>query len=244
MQALADTLTFLRSVDSTNNYAIAKLHAGLAKHGDGFLAGYQTAGKGQRGKQWQAKPGENLLFSLVVEPQLLITQQFLLSMAVALACRKLVDNYVQENIFIKWPNDIFWNDRKAGGILIENILASDTWKHAVIGVGLNLNQVAFEPTGNQPVSLRQLTGKLFTVTTIAKELAAILEEHLKMLYEDPAGIVSSYNNYLYKRNETVVLRKNSINTSFVIKAVDQWGELIAFSSVENRFRIGEVEWIR
>ena len=155
------------------------IHAALAKHGDAFLAGYQTAGKGQRGRQWIAKPNENLLFTVVVEPQLLITQQFLLSMAAALACRKLLNNYAQDNISIKWPNDIYWNDRKAGGILIENIITNENWKYSVIGIGINLNQVNFEHSGNQPVSLRQITGKVFNVISFARELAALLDAEIK-----------------------------------------------------------------
>ena len=198
MQTLADTLTFIRSVDSTNNYAIAALHEALAKHGDAFLAGYQTAGKGQRGRQWLAKPNENLLFSIVVEPKLLITQQFLLSMAVAIACRNLLNQYAQDNISIKWPNDIYWNDRKAGGILIENIITDGNWRYAVIGIGINLNQVSFEHTSNKPVSLRQITGKPFGIREIARELADLLEKELNALYQDPEATVRTYNSYLFK----------------------------------------------
>jgi BirA family biotin operon repressor/biotin-[acetyl-CoA-carboxylase] ligase len=243
MQTLADTLTFIRSVDSTNNYAIAALHAALAKHGDAFLAGYQTAGKGQRGKQWLAKPNENLLFSVVVEPKLLITQQFLLSMAVALACSKLLNHYAQDNIFIKWPNDIYWNDRKAGGILIENIITEGNWRYAVVGIGINLNQVSFENTANQPVSLRQITGKVFNIKSFARELAGFLEIEIQSLYKDAGETVSKYNSQLFRLNQLVTLKKDNISSSFRINGVNKWGELLAFSSVENQFRIGEVEWI-
>jgi BirA family biotin operon repressor/biotin-[acetyl-CoA-carboxylase] ligase len=244
MQTLADTLTFIRSVDSTNNYAIAALHAALAKHGDAFLAGYQTAGKGQRGKQWLAKANENLLFSVVVEPRLLITQQFLLSMAVALACSKLLNQYAQDNISIKWPNDIYWNDRKAGGILIENIITEEKWRYAVVGIGINLNQVSFENTTNRPVSLRQITGKLFNTKSFARELAALLEIEIQSLYENAEATIRDFNRQLFRLNQVVTLRKDNISSSFRIDGVNKWGELLAFSSVENHFRIGEVEWIR
>ena len=243
MQTLGDTLTFIRSVDSTNNYAIAALHEALAKHGDAFLAGYQTAGKGQRGRQWLAKPNENLLFSIVVEPKLLITQQFLLSMAVAIACRNLLNRYAQDNISIKWPNDIYWNDRKAGGILIENIITDGNWRYAVIGIGINLNQVSFEHTSNKPVSLRQITGKPFGIRAIARELSGLLEKELNALYQDPEATVRTYNSYLFKLNESVTLKKDNISSTYHIKGVNKWGELLAVSSVENQFRIGEVEWI-
>ena len=219
------------------------IHAALANHGDAFLAGYQTAGKGQRGRQWIAKPNENLLFTVVVEPQLLITQQFLLSMAAALACRKLLNNYAQDNISIKWPNDIYWNDRKAGGILIENIITNENWKYSVIGIGINLNQVNFEHSGNQPVSLRQITGKVFNVISFARELAALLDEEINSLYHNSEATIQSYNSFLFRLNQVVTLKKDNISSSYKIMGVNQWGELLAFSSLENHFRIGEVEWV-
>src|SRR5882757_6514301 len=84
----------LGSVDSTNNYAMAQVHAGMAFHGTMFFAYDQWAGKGQRGKSWTSTPGENILLSTVLEPvNLPIIQQFALSAAVALACHDLFSHY-------------------------------------------------------------------------------------------------------------------------------------------------------
>src|SRR6202012_5219150 len=96
--------------------------AGMAPHGTLVFAHDQWAGKGQRGRSWNSNPGANIVLSAVLEPVVLPLQQaFGLSVAVALACRDFFSSYAGSDVTtIKWPNDLYWNDRKAGGILIEN----------------------------------------------------------------------------------------------------------------------------
>ena len=104
--------TILDTVDSTNNYAMARIDDGFAKHGMVWFANEQTAGKGQRGKNWTSEKGENIVMSLVLSPgQLKITSQFHLSAAVALACFEFLSGYIDDETKIKWPNDLFWRDR-------------------------------------------------------------------------------------------------------------------------------------
>ena len=113
----------LLSVDSTNNYALTQLHAGLTQHGTAFFAHEQIAGKGQRGKIWTAPNGSSIIISIVINPQpLQLTQQFQLSACMALSVCEFFRHYTGEATTIKWPNDLYWYDRKAGGILIENII--------------------------------------------------------------------------------------------------------------------------
>jgi BirA family transcriptional regulator, biotin operon repressor / biotin---[acetyl-CoA-carboxylase] ligase len=173
----------LESVDSTNNYAMARAHAGLAIQGDLFFAHEQWAGKGQRGKSWVSNRGENIILSLVLEPVFLpITQQFSLSMAVALAAHDLFAKYAgSQDTTIKWPNDIYWRDRKAGGILIENSFSGDRWVFAIVGIGININQVQFPETAKNPVSLKQITGKSFDAVGLARELGGCLGDRYAQL---------------------------------------------------------------
>jgi BirA family transcriptional regulator, biotin operon repressor / biotin---[acetyl-CoA-carboxylase] ligase len=125
MISTGEHLTILESVDSTNNYAMAKVRTGLAKHGDGFFAMAQTAGKGQRGKAWVTAPGTNIIYSLVLQVSALEWgRQFVFSAAIALGARDFFALYAGDETTIKWPNDLYWRDRKAGGILIENIFGS------------------------------------------------------------------------------------------------------------------------
>src|SRR5258708_3284634 len=145
----------LQSVDSTNNYAMARAAAGDAAHGTLFFAYEQWAGKGQRGRTWTSIPGENIILSAVLEPVALpASQAFLLSACVALACHDLFSQYAgPEQPLIKWPNDLYWRDRKAGGILIENSFKGNQWTLAIAGMGININQVVFPATARNPVSL-------------------------------------------------------------------------------------------
>ncbi len=101
--------------------------------------------KDRRGKQWISNKAENIILSVAIPMQWLpISRQFEISVAAALSCHDLFKKYVLANLFIKWPNDIFINDSKAGGILIENVIKGKIWQWAVIGIGLNINQEKFE----------------------------------------------------------------------------------------------------
>jgi BirA family biotin operon repressor/biotin-[acetyl-CoA-carboxylase] ligase len=255
----------LGSVDSTNNYAMARVHAGTATHGTLFFGHEQWAGKGQRGKTWSSQPGENIVLSAVLEPVFLpITGQFLLSAAVALACHDLFSQYAGPvETAIKWPNDIYWRDRKAGGILIENSFRGDQWLAAIAGMGININQWEFPDTLQNPVSLKQITGKNFNAVALAKELGACLERRYEQLkaeskpsgppsgstaktvppYPPTGSIMTEYNACLYKRGQTIRLKKDGAIFGTKLQAVSANGDLLTGESADIPFRFGEVEWV-
>ena len=123
MTAIGNHIVVLNSIDSSNNYAMQQVHAGLAEHGYAWFALEQTAGKGQRGKEWKGTKAENIAVSVVLETSKLgIGQQFRLSAAVAVGVLNFFSEYAGAGCSIKWPNDLYWGDRKAGGILIENVI--------------------------------------------------------------------------------------------------------------------------
>jgi BirA family biotin operon repressor/biotin-[acetyl-CoA-carboxylase] ligase len=235
--------TILDTVDSTNNYAMQQAHNGLAKHGMAWFAAAQTAGKGQRGKNWTSEKGKNIAISLVLVPeQLKITNPFHLSAVVALTCFEFLKQYAGDEIKIKWPNDLFWRDRKAGGILIENKFQGKDWKWAVVGIGINVNQTFFDKSLLNAVSLKQITGKTFNPVDLAQELQALL---MKNLHETLSleKILQQYNKHLYKINELVTLRKSGVKFDTVIKEVSPQGKLITVDAIEREFDFGEVEWV-
>jgi BirA family transcriptional regulator, biotin operon repressor / biotin---[acetyl-CoA-carboxylase] ligase len=235
--------TILDTVDSTNNYAMASIDDGLAKHGMAWFANEQTAGKGQRGKGWASEKGKNIAMSLVLNPgQLKLTSQFHLSAAVALACFEFLSGYIDGETKIKWPNDLFWRDRKAGGILIENKFQGKTWKWVVVGIGININQTVFDKGLANAVSLKQITGKIFNSVDLAKELQALL---MKKLQEALSlqKILEQYNQHLYKINELVTLKKDGVKFDTVIKEVSPQGKLVTVDAIEREFDFGEVEWV-
>jgi BirA family biotin operon repressor/biotin-[acetyl-CoA-carboxylase] ligase len=149
-----------------------------------IFAHHQTAGKGQRGKKWEAEKGANIALSVLIKPDFLkLSQQFSLSACIAVSVHQFLSNYILDGLKIKWPNDLYWQDRKAGGILIESVVSSSStengkWLWAIAGMGINLNQTNFPDWIQQPVSLKQITGKTFDTLLMAKELCIFLDNNL------------------------------------------------------------------
>jgi BirA family transcriptional regulator, biotin operon repressor / biotin---[acetyl-CoA-carboxylase] ligase len=235
----------LESTDSTNNYAMGLIHAGLAQHGTTVLAAHQTAGKGQRGKNWESPAGESLNFSIVICPLFLNpSNSFQLLATIAVAVQKRIELYTGDETKIKWPNDLYWRDRKAGGILIESVIKGNNWKWAVIGIGINCNQGSFPSFLPNPVSLKQITGKNISILQLAKELQTDLMNTVSNLEKNGfANFFKAYNQKLYKQNLPVKLKHQNRSFETIVKRVNEAGELIAGNSEEWQFRFGEVEWV-
>jgi len=240
----------LHSVDSTNNYARQQIHAGLAQHGMAIFSHEQLSGKGQRGKDWHSEKGANIILSIVLKPQtLLLTQQFMLIACVAVAVHDFFMKYAGSEARIKWPNDLYWQDRKAGGVLIENIVRSrgsggGSWDWAIVGMGININQTNFADDLPNPVSLKQITGKSFNTLAFAKELCHVLDKRFKELIEEGfENIYKLYLSHLYKIKETVKLKKENKVFEATIKGVSPSGKLIIQHAVREEFDFGEVEWV-
>jgi BirA family biotin operon repressor/biotin-[acetyl-CoA-carboxylase] ligase len=235
----------LDTVDSTNNYAMAKVHAGLSKHGNAYFSSHQTAGKGQRGKQWETSIGVNIALSIVLELTTLnAAQQFQLSAAVALGCFDFFSKYAGDETTIKWPNDIFWRDRKAGGVLIENIFHGKDWRFSIVGIGINVNQVFFDEALINAVSLKQITGKFFDLGSLAKELHMSVLKRVNQLEKNVfSAMLKEYNEHLFCLQKKVRLKKDTMVFDTQIAGVTEHGQLITMDTSERQFDFGEVAWI-
>ncbi len=244
MQTIGKPFTELAEVDSTNNYATAEVQKGAAKHGEAWFAHRQTNGKGSRGKTWNSGVGQNIILSLFLRPgNILLSQSFCFTAAVALATYDLFAKYAVDNVSIKWSNDIYWNDRKAAGILIENSIRGSNWQGSVVGIGVNINQTMFDEALPNPVSLKQITGKTYDVVALAKDLCNCLQQRYAQLQKDKETIVRDYNNVLYKRNQPVKLKKGNIVFVCVVKQADASGLLEVEGGLQPQFTFGEVEWV-
>lgn len=234
----------LDTVDSTNNYAMALLHEGLAQHGKVVFAHHQTKGKGQRGKVWETTPSENLSFSIIVQPSFLLTTQgFQLLATTAVAVRNQLEKIIGDEAKIKWPNDLYWRDRKTGGILIENVFRGTQWQWAIIGIGINVNQTEFTGLQN-PVSIKQITGQDTDIKQLALNIHSNLMHSIDQLQKNGfAGFYDQYNCQLYKRNEMVRLKKGSRSFETIINSVSEQGQLITGSDTNEFYDFGEVDWI-
>jgi len=235
----------LDSIGSTNNYAMAQVHAGLAKHGMAYFAHDQTAGKGQRGKTWETEAGQNIALSIAVQPgKPFFQNQFLFNAAVANACYDFFNAYAGPEVSIKWPNDIYWRDRKAGGILIENKLMGREWKWAVAGIGININQTAFSGQQRNAVSLKQICGRTNDPVQLARELhEKVLAAITNTREADLPILLQQYNEHLFLRGKTTRLKKGNSIFETTIKAVNASGQLVTQDTMEREFNFGEVEWV-
>jgi BirA family biotin operon repressor/biotin-[acetyl-CoA-carboxylase] ligase len=229
-----------------------------------IFASEQTAGKGQRGKKWISSKGKNIALSIVLNPSpLSIAQQFQLCACIAVAIHLFFQKHTGQEARIKWPNDLYWKNRKAGGILIENVVRSfesgvrdrepgagkqntglNNWLWAVVGIGININQTNFPPELQNPVSLKQITGKNFDPIELAKEVCGFVNDQFEELITH--GFENTYAQYcshLYQLNEKVRLKKVNRVFEAEIKSVSPAGRLIVQHGIEEEFDFGEIEWV-
>jgi len=242
---IGNPLTILDQVESSNNYATGLAVQGLAQHGHAVLARFQSAGKGQRGRSWQGAPGQNIALSVVLDMKAVpLTRNFELSMAIALGVYDFFSHFAGENTRIKWPNDIYWCDRKAVGILIENTIKGLNWQWAIAGMGINMNQAAFEgEMETKAVSLRQITGRTFDIESSARQLCTFLETRYQQFVQDPEGLLNAYNAVLFRKDENAVLAYQGRAYSCQVRAVDVQGRLWVEGAPVPYFQFGEVQWL-
>lgn len=232
--------------DSTNNYAMARVSNGQIGHGYACSARRQTAGKGQRGKDWHTEEGTAIILSAVVEPAHLPPgDQFMLSATVALGALDFFRRYAGTETSIKWSNDLYWRDRKAGGILIENVLRGNRWSHAVIGIGININEERFPPQLPNPVSLKQITGHHYDVRQLTQELCTCLERRYRQLQPSQyARILAEYTGALFRLNEPARYRNRQGDFRATIKGVKPDGRLLLQTDEQLLEALqGEIEFV-
>ena len=212
---------------------------GMAQHGTAVFTHEQTSGRGQRERSWQSQKDQNIAISFVLAPdQLPGSSIFSLNMSIANAVHQFLSRFIIEDLAIKWPNDIYWRDRKAAGILIENLWQGTQWNRAIAGIGININQTDFGDLGKKAVSIRQITGQIHSPLELAKELCLTLNDHLLPGAPSPAPY---YLEHLYRKGQTVKFKKDSRLFEAVIKTVDENGRLVVQHAIEERFAAGDVE---
>lgn len=221
-----------------------QLKSGNAGHGAAFFAFFQLQGKGRREKNWQSPPGQNIILSVIIDTTAFsASPPFLLSMAIAIGVQQFLFSLTREKFEIKWPNDIYFNDRKAAGILIENVYRGHSWQWAIAGIGINTNQENFDPDLPNPISLKQITGKEYHPEKLARELCVYLDEAYKKLINDAAAIINDYNKVLYKKNVSARFHKNGLVIDCIVESVDKFGQLKISHPVLEHLLIDEVKWL-
>ena len=198
------------------------------RHGDIVWAEHQTAGRGQRGHQWLSPEGENLTFTMVVEPRFLpVTEQFLLCEALSVA---LTDTFAAYGIEtrIKWTNDIYAGDRKLEGVLIEHNYTGSTLSRSLLGIGINVNQTEFDPSLPNPVSMAQLTGRRYDRRQVLETFERCMAARYEQLeHGDRNALQEEYRRRMYDLGVRRTFRyPDGSLTHAVIEGVRPTGELI------------------
>lgn len=200
---------------------------------------FQTAGRGQAGNSWESEEGKNLLFSTLLRYEgMLAAEQWRLSMLVAVALWDVLVKYLpKEQLTIKWPNDIYFGDKKLVGILIENSLSGQYVGYSIVGIGVNVNQTAWLSNAPNPISMKEITGKNYDAEALMNEW--ILS--LKSWEIEPAkDIRAAYLAHLYRREgwypyverevnlTPTAIAREGIDNSFLAEFVNvtEQGELL------------------
>ena len=164
-------------------------------------AEFQTAGHGAGTNRWESERSQNLLFSLISYPKgLLANQMFALSEVTALAIRDALSSYTP-GFQIKWPNDIYYNDKKISGMLIENDLRGKWVHRSIIGVGVDINQTSFLSDAPNPVSLAQILGKAVERNQVLNSILLQFNHYYGMMEREQfSELHNRYMQHLYRRN--------------------------------------------
>ena len=193
------------------------------------VADYQTAGRGQGGSHWESERGKNLLFSMLVFPKMLpVRRQFLLSEAAALAFRDVLGSFLgDEEVTVKWPNDIYWKDRKLSGTLIETTLTASGMGRFIIGTGINANQTCFVGDAPNPVSMAQVLGHEVDRGQLMEKLVARFGEYYALIVDGAyADIAALYLQHLYRRDDFYKYRDSEGEFEARVVEVEDDGHLI------------------
>ncbi len=177
----------------------------------------QTAGRGQTGNSWESEAGKNLLFSRLLRPDLAPADLFRITQYVSLVVAETLAQYT-DSIRIKWPNDIYWHNKKLCGILIETGFAGNKINYAIVGIGINVNQREFISNAPNPISLCQIIHQEIHFDTLLQTINNKFEELNHLLYE-PTLLHTRYMQQLYRREgwHTYIRREVSTRPSAIIQ---------------------------
>lgn len=224
-QKIGETILRLNSVSSTSNYVANSIEKGEYEWGTAILADFQTHGRGQRDAVWQSEPGQNLTFSFGAEfidfdPRAF----FKVTQCISLALREFVASRVDEEVFIKWPNDIISNGKKLAGILVESKVSKNPY--FICGIGLNINQLDFGQF-SKAGSIRAMTGQVYDLEVELKELLKLINiEWIKLSSGDFRSLKSDYMKRLYGFNSMVDYREAGKTCTGRIVDLSEEGMLI------------------
>lgn len=210
------TIIYVDQTESTNTLLSAS--AKQFEHGTVIAAHSQSNGRGQRGNSWESEPNKNLTFSLLLKPKTIVAaSQFELSQIVSIAITRVLRSRLDsDKVCIKWPNDIYYEDKKLVGILIENTLSGANIDHSVVGIGINVNQEQFLSDAPNPVSMVNIAGKTFDLDSLLEDVAAQIIDDFDRYEQQPApaNLAAKYRLMMWRAEGFWPYRDNKTDTTF------------------------------
>ena len=225
------TVIRFKTLDSTNSYLQNLLEEGCDVMDNIVVADYQTSGKGQGINVWESESGKNLLFSVALDMSFLrAEEQFLLTQIVSVAMVDALKRYLPDDeLFIKWPNDIYFNDKKLAGILIKNEIKGMMLGTSIVGIGLNVNQTIFNESLPNPVSMKMITGKDYDSEEILSAVMDEIRSKVKSQKSEANGwqsIGHSYTKRLYRYKRWAFYEHEGVVKEMMITGYDKFGRLV------------------
>lgn len=236
----------LGQIDSTNAYLQRKQSETDIRN---WLvsADEQTAGKGMGNNGWESESRQNLTFSVALDVSFLPAQrQFLLSEAVPLGIIEVLDTILpSEKWSIKWPNDIFYENRKLAGILINSTIKANMMDASIVGIGLNVNQMQFQDWPTHPISLKMITGEDYDLRPLLEQIAEHLLIKVQQLKSDPAAIEQDYLKRLFRYRRWADYEVDGEIMRLFMTGIDSFGrlQLVDEQQVLRTFDIKEIKFV-
>ena len=236
----------LQDVDSTNNYANRLIQTNTAEDGTVVLAHYQKKGRGLSENYWESEPNKNLLASIILFPEFLpAAKQFYISKITSMGLLYCLKDLVS-NVTIKWPNDIYIENKKIAGILIENAVMSNYLTSSILGIGLNVNQQKFVSDAPNPVSLKQISNEDYNIMQLVYSLIVQVDYwYNKLINQSLKEIDEQYFNNLYKKNEWTLFKQRDVEFEAKITGIGEYGQLIVTDKNHRKqsFMFKEIEYV-
>ena len=236
-------ITHFKNIDSTNSYLQSLIDNGEDIIDNVVVADFQTSGKGQGKNIWQSEDGKNLLFSIALDMSFLKAEdQFFLTQIVSVSMVEVLKKYLpEESLFIKWPNDIYFKDKKIAGVLIKNEIKGMMMGTSIIGIGLNVNQESFDESLPNPISMKMITGKDYDLEILLNEICnKISQQTTDNRQQTSSNLIGStfnfqlstfnfhhlYTDKLYRYKQWALYEHEGNLKEMMIVGYDRFGRLI------------------
>jgi BirA family transcriptional regulator, biotin operon repressor / biotin---[acetyl-CoA-carboxylase] ligase len=218
-------IIYLPTCQSTNDEASQLVRQSAVHEGLVVITDNQTAGRGQRGNNWQTNAGQNFTLSVVLQPHFLTAvEQFKLNIAISVGVFDFLEPYLGTTLKIKWPNDIYVENKKLGGILIENTIQNSRIETSIVGIGLNINQLNFPNI--HATSLGRFTGQFYNLDYLLAELLENLEKnYLSLRNNGFNNLKVKYLRNMFRYQETHWFEENGERFRGTIMGIDEHGRL-------------------